>query len=141
MDVPTFGRRVRLKGQSAWHPHGDRHIPALPAGQGLPLRYDLTIVHHGQHIWALTGIKSHVGHGPIARYRASTRVVFDVQSADGATAFRAHLRILPQDVLRNGLSIRGTGFTLTRRRRALLRFCVVFTRGLLARRISQRKEL
>ncbi len=113
----------------------------FPPGKDYLMRYDLTIVDRGRSIWVLTGIKSQVGRGPLARYRASTRVVFDVQSADGATAFRAHLRILPQDVLRNGLSIRGTGFTFARRRRAFLRFCVVFTRGLLARRISQRKDV
>jgi len=104
----------------------------FPPGRDYLMRYDLTLIDDQERLWAATGVKRQQGRGPLARYRATTRVVLDVRAADGGAAFRTHLRILPRDVIRNGASIRGTGFTFLRRRRAFLRFAAIFARDLLS---------
>ncbi|WP_179223267.1 GMC oxidoreductase [Microbacterium sp. Yaish 1] len=104
----------------------------FPPGRDYLMRYDLRFVDGTEREWTAVGVKKQVGRGILARYRSTTRVALTVRAADGTQAFTTHLRILPLDVVRNGASVRGTGFTFLRRRRAFLRFAAVFTRDLIS---------
>lgn len=96
------------------------------------MRYDLRFADDEGRTWTGVGIKRQRGRGPIARYRGLTRIDLNVRRDDDpGVAARTVLILHPDNVLRNGLTIRGTGFTRLRRLRAYLAFARFFGRGVL----------
>lgn len=103
------------------------HLSMFPEGADHLMRYDLEFIDPTGQNWTAVGSKRQHGRGPIARYRGLTKVDLMISRADGSGAPLTRTFVLhPQDVLRNGASIRGTGFTFYRRRMAFNVFARFF---------------
>lgn len=104
--------RVRLFPQSADH----------------LMRYDLTFVDGTGRRWNGVGTKRLCGRRLIDRYRSLTRLELDFSLVDDPTVTIAtELVMRPSDVIAMSRSIRGTGFTRTRRLQAIATFLGFFT--------------
>lgn len=102
------------------------------------MRYDLRFADDEGRTWNGVGIKRQRGRGPIARYRGLTRIDLHVRREDDpGVAVRTALILHADNVLRNGLTIRGTGFTRLRRVRAYLAFARFFVRGVLGPQLDR----
>jgi cholesterol oxidase len=94
------------------------------------MRYDLRFTDLDGRSWTGVGIKSQSGRGPIARYRGLTRIDLTVHTENDPGAVISTVLILhPDNLLRNGFTMRATGFTRARRVRALLDFSRFFLAG------------
>ncbi|MDN5794084.1 MAG: hypothetical protein L0H22_13630, partial [Brevibacterium aurantiacum] len=70
------------------------------------------------------------GSGPLARYRSLTSAQLILHSvSDPSRSIRTRLVLHPHNVLGNGLSLRGQGFTFPRRVKALMNFSAFFMTG------------
>lgn len=93
------------------------------------MRYDLRFTDDEGQNWIGVGFKSQRGAGPVARYRGLTKLDLAVHLEDDqSTRIETVLVLHPRDVMRNGRSIRGTGFTAARRQKAVLTFFDYFMR-------------
>ncbi|GAA1559743.1 FAD-dependent oxidoreductase [Brevibacterium picturae] len=112
---------------------GQLHM--FPA-DGKPLmRYELRATDPDGQIWIGEAIKSQRGRGPLARYRSLTSAELVLRSeSDPSVSIRTSFVLHPHNVLGNGLSLRGRGFTFPRRAQALMTFSVFFITGVLGLR-------
>ncbi|WP_162144863.1 GMC oxidoreductase [Arthrobacter castelli] len=93
------------------------------------MRYDLWFTDGRGRNWIGIGVKSQRGRGPVAKYRGLTKLHLEIHPEDDTdTTIDTELILRPLDVMRNGGSIRGTGFTLARRQKAVLTFFTFFAR-------------
>lgn len=95
------------------------------------MRYDLRFTDRDGRNWTGVGIKSQRGRGPVARYRGLTRIDLAVHPENDPTAAISTVLILhPDNLLRNGVTMRASGFTRARRVRAFVNFSRFFVAGL-----------
>ncbi|GAA1932367.1 hypothetical protein GCM10009689_09760 [Brevibacterium antiquum] len=94
------------------------------------MRYDLRFTDLDGQNWIGNGLKTQQGNGPIARYRSLTNAGLTMhRENDPNVSIRTRLMLHPHNVLGNGLSLRGTGFTVPRRAKALANFASFFLSG------------
>jgi cholesterol oxidase len=113
------------------------------------MRYDLHLTDGEGDEWTGIALKTPQGRGPLARYRSLTHAELTLRTANGApegearagtapTEIRTRLHLPMGNVLRNGLSIRGSGVTRGRRLRAIGSFAAFFLPGVLG--LHDRKD-
>src|SRR5699024_3004356 len=113
----------------------------FPEGANELMRYDLEFTDPAGQDWTAVGSKRQQGLGPLARYRGLTKIDLTIRRADGSEAeFRRTFVLHPWDVVRNGASIRGSGFTFHRRRRAFQVFSRFFLSAVLRPRPKRRPQ-
>lgn len=106
------------------------------------MRYDLHMTADEGDEWTGTALKTPQGRGPLARYRSLTHAELtmrreagppedDAHASTAPTEIRTRLHLPVGNVLRNGLSIRGSGITRGRRVRAVGSFAAFFLSGVL----------
>lgn len=109
-----------VTGQLHMFPHHGQHL----------MRYDLRFGDQEGQTWIADGLKSQHGSGPLARYRSLTSAELSFRSeSDSNVSMKTRLVLHPHNVLGNGLSLRGQGFTFPRRAKALVNFSAFFLAG------------
>lgn len=129
--ISGFSGPHRVTGQLSMFPEGADEL----------MRYDLVFTDSAGQDWTAVGSKRQQGLGPLARYRGLTKIDLTIHRADGSVAGLKRTFVLhPWDVVRNGASIRGTGFTFYRRRRAFHVFSRFFLSAVLLPRPNRRSD-
>ncbi|MDN6176471.1 MAG: GMC family oxidoreductase [Brevibacterium sp.] len=110
------------------HVTGELHM--FPRHGRHLMGYDLRFTDQDGQAWIGEGLKSQRGSGPLARYRSLTSAQLILHSeSDPSRSIRTRLVLHPHNVLGNGLSLRGQGFTFPRRVKALMNFSAFFMTG------------
>lgn len=113
----------------------DGELQLFPDHGKYLMRYDLNFTDRQGRDWTAVGIKRQLSSGPIARYRSLTTARVTLRRVgDPRVQHTATLVLHPHDVMAGGLSIRGVGFTRTRRAKASLDFSKFFLTRALGRR-------
>ncbi|MGP3533710.1 GMC oxidoreductase [Microbacterium sp. RD1] len=105
-------------------------LSLFPDGSDLAMRYVLDFTDDGGAERTLVGEKAFLGRGPLARWHGVTRLRWQL---DGAPAVRGVVAIGAGAVAALLASIRGEGFTLSRRASVLRRFGLSFAARALRR--------
>jgi len=119
----------------------DGSLSLFPESGDVAMRYQLSFAGADEREWMLHGHKTIARRTPTGLWRGLTRLRAVVHPVDDDTAaIEATLHVHLRDVTRLLGSVRGSGFTRSRRIRSVLRFAVLFLRGAL-RRPSTRKDI
>lgn len=114
---------------------GGGELRMFPRHADYVMRYDLTFTDSHGRDWTGVGIKSQPGRGPAARYRSLTRVDLTLSSEqDPRSVISTKLILRPRNLMKNGRTVRGTGFTFARRVKAVLVFSNFLLKGALGPR-------
>lgn len=112
----------------------DGELQMFPRHADYVMRYDLTFTDDHGRDWTGVGIKRQQGRGPAARYRSLTKVDFTLRPEhDPASAIQTVMILHPTNLMTNGRTVRGTGFTAARRLKAFVVFSNFLLKGAIGR--------